>query len=243
MPLGGRPPASAACGPGGAPSGFRRSHPVGQRVPSSGARRFRLILGGTASEALWEGVAPDCPQVTQPGPLASSQAVPAQGPPAPSVVSTAGARAARRVSVAGLARWPGGLAPAGLRQCCLGPRRGPLLGARGQGHLLGGAACPPPRSPHPQRPRCLHICALVLGFHLGHFLPLRVTAPGSQGRKFPLLSSPGSAGWKAVVLFGLIHPGLARCAHRRSCEKGIDCLALMDGLRRLSLGGVFARGR
>lgn len=163
-------------------------------------------------------------------------------PTSPSVASTVGARTAPRVSVPGLAWWPGGLAPAALRQGCLGPGCGPLLRARGQGHLIGGATCPPPRSPRPQCPRSHHICVLVLGFHLGHFLPLRVTAPGSQGRKFPLLSSPGSAGWKAVALSGLIHPGLARCAHRRSCEKGIDCLVLTDGLRRLSLGGVFVRG-
>lgn len=216
---------------------------MGQRVPLSGARRLQLILRGTASEVLWEGAVPDRAHVTQPGPLASSRAVPTQGPPAPSTASTAGARAAPRVSVPGLARRPGGLAPAALHQGCLGPGRGPLLGARGQGHLLGGAACPPLRSPRPRCPWRLHICALVLGFHLGHFLPLRVTAPGSQGRKFPLLSSPGPAGWKAVVLSGLIHPGLARCAHRHSCEKGIDCLVLTDGLRRLSLGGVFVRGR
>ena len=42
---------------------------------------------------------------------------------------------------------------------------------------------------------------------------------------------------------GLIQPGLARCAHRRSSERRIDCLALTDGLHRLSLGGVFVRGR
>lgn len=221
LPVGGSP-ASAACGPRAAPSGFGRRHPVGLRGSCCGVRAGPLPCSSvTASEALWEGAAPDHPQVAQPGRLESSRAVPVQGPPAPSMSPTAGARAAPRVSVLGLDRRPGGLLS--VREGCRGA---------GQGRLLGGAACPL-APPHSRARAWLQSWALsALESHCSRLPRQEISTP-----------LPGSAGWKAAVHSGLIQPGLARCAHGRRSERHIGCLALTDSLHRLSLGGVFVRGR